>query len=110
MRLIVGGLFQGRKEYAKSTYGADISIYNNLVDDVKQLLEKGSSEEAIIDELSFKAKGYDVVIAEEVYSGLTLVEADMRRLMEVYGRVLNVIAKDAVSVERVVCGLAISLK
>lgn len=110
MRLIVGDIYQGRRLYALEKYGQDIKLYCGLMDQIKDLIETGRDEEAILDEILKKAPYYDVVIAEEAFAGLTPIDKDERRLTEIYGRVLNALALKAVSVERVVCGLAISLK
>ena len=102
MRLIIGGIYQGRERYARKRYGNDISIYRDLLTE----LEQGQS----VDDIRQRALASQVVIAEEPYCGLTAVEADERRLWEEYGRLLTNLTAEADSVERVVCGIAQRLK
>ena len=102
MRLVIGGIYQGREGYARKQYGNDISIYRGLLTE----LEQGQNVAAILQ----RALASQVVIAEEPYCGLTAVEADERRLWEEYGQLLKDLATEADSVERVVCGIAQRLK
>ena len=102
MRLIIGGVYQGRESYAREKYGKDINIYRGVMDDLRAGLDK----KAII----LKAVEADAVIAEEPYCGLAPMDMEINKLYENYGRVMEQIASEAESVERVVCGLAQSLK
>ena len=102
MRLIVGSIFQGRSDYAREKYGRDKSIYRDLFEDLK----KGIAVEDIL----LKANEVDIVVAEEPFGGLLPLDEETRELYENYGRILEQIASEAISVERVVCGLAQSLK
>lgn len=110
MRLIIGDIYQGREAYAKNTYGKDITVYKNLAEDIKNSLQEGLSEEKIIENILLRVNPYNVVIAEEGYCGLTPIKKEERTFTEIYGRTLGAISRNADSVERVVCGLAISLK
>ena len=121
MRLIIGGIYQGRERFARTKYGQNITVYRGLYEDVKQALEeiygdniKRNDEnhtESFIEILGLhNIAKYDCVIAEEPYSGLTPISKEERKLTEYYGRVLEELANQAESVERVVCGLGQSLK
>ena len=110
MRLIIGGVYQGRQRYAYDKYGADIKIYREVFENVKNLVTDGIKEPEVIKIILEKAKLSDVVIAEEQFSGLTPIDKDENHLYEVYGRCLTFLADEAESVERVVCGLGQKLK
>lgn len=110
MRLIIGDLFQGRKEYAISKYGESITIYSELADFIKEELKSNNTQEEIISNVLNIAERYDVVIAEESYGGLTPIDYEERVFTEIYGRTLVELANLAMSVERVVCGIGITLK
>ena len=110
MRLILGGIYQGREEYAKSKYGEDITIYRGLHSDVSDLISENTDVEAVIDTIFEKVGKYDVIIAEETFSGLMPIKKDEKMLCEVYGKILEKIAIEAESVERVVCSLGMDLK
>jgi len=102
MRLIVGGIYQGREKYARDKYGKDVTVYRDIFDD----LCKGYSYETVLN----KAVISDVVIAEEAFGGLFITDEKDRKLNEEYGRLLIELSSRADSVERIVCGLAMSLK
>ena len=110
MRLIIGGIYQGKEKYARTKYGDDIQILGDLVEKIKKAIELGDKEEDIIADILSKALKVDVVIALEAFGGLTPIDASTRKLVEIYGRLLEKLAGEAESVERVVCGLGQRLK
>lgn len=110
MRLIIGGVYQGRQRYAYGKYGEDIKIYRDVFERVKSLVADGQKESEIVNIILDESKKSDVVIAEEQFSGLASIKKDENHLYEVYGRCLTLLAAEAESVERVVCGLGQSLK
>lgn len=102
MRLIIGGIYQGRERYARNKYGEDITIFRDIYQQIRSNISS--------DDIYMKAINSDVVIAEESFAGLSEIDKTERENHEEYGRLLEKIANSAVSVERVVCGLAQSLK
>jgi len=110
MKLIIGGVYQGKKEYVLSHYGAEISIYENLENDILKLCDLGKTQDEIINEILKKAVNADVVIAKEPYCSLTPIKKEDRMFTEIYGRLLERLAKKADTVERIICGLVQIIK
>lgn len=126
MRLIIGGQAQGKLTYAIEKYGLDIgNICDSKTDDVilndnlkcinnyhllvKKLLDNGE------DPLVFTRRIMDlypdiIIIMNEVGNGIVPLEKNERVYREFVGRTGCLIASQADTVERIVCGIAVVIK
>lgn len=130
MRLIIGGFAQGKLEYAKDKYKVDEkNIYDSeipgkeeainlsgetlIIDNLhkwikKRIKEGGRPEEEIA---SFVKKNTDcIIICDEIGNGLVPMEPFERVYRERTGRILTELAKNAVEVERIICGIPQKIK
>ena len=109
MRLIIGNIYQGRHNFARQKYGNNISIMDDLEDFVRDNMAEETIEKVVQKALEYAGQA-DVVIASEGYGGLTQIEEEERLYAKAYGETLTALAREAESVERVVCGLGMSMK
>jgi adenosyl cobinamide kinase/adenosyl cobinamide phosphate guanylyltransferase len=117
MILIVGGYASGKRTYVQETYGygredmADGMLNSRPVLFNLQNLVAGESEEAsegadLLGELLKK----EIVICNEVGSGVIPVDQRERDMREATGRLCIALAREAKKVIRIVCGLPVVLK
>ena len=112
LRLIIGGSGQGKRAYAESSYNkADILPDFHLL--VREWInaKKTPCEEyaALLHEWKQK-DGELVILSTEIGCGIVPMEETERLWREETGRLLCQIAADAVSVERMICGLPQRIK
>ena len=110
MILIIGDLYQGKREYALNKYGHDKSYFNDLECLVKTEMSVQGNDDDIKRVVLQKVLEHDVVIANAGYAGLTPIDDKERQFTEIYGRILTELAARAERVERVVCGIGMILK
>lgn len=125
MELIIGGVGQGKLDFAKNLYPKAVLWENNEIEDasavilrdrlqeeIRSALEKGQSTEAVIDELLAFAKDYPncVFLCDEVGNGIVPTDDFERYYREECGRVLIALAAQAKHVTRVMCGLGQRIK
>lgn len=126
MRLVIGGFAQGKFSYVMEQYGMQDScvmdsmlemtpvsqdkvIVNHFHRWVRKCLEMGENPEQMIEE--FLGKNPDcVIISDEVGNGIVPMEPFEREYRERVGRILIMLAKQAESVERVICGIGQRIK
>lgn len=130
MKLIIGGAYQGKKEYTKAKYhiqeaqiwqggypvpaGEWRGIYG-LHNIIKQMMNVKScdtaQQEILVYIKQILAHRQDMVlICDEVGSGIVPVDQRERAYRECVGRVLCELAKEADTVERVHCGIGQRIK
>lgn len=134
MRLVVGGAYQGKTEYVKSRYGvadqdillpeqldicalqkkiveaeADIVCIGQYHLFIRQGMEQGVDMEALTRSLLLRCPSV-IIIMDEVGSGIIPLERQERLYREQAGAVGCLLARQAESVVRVVCGIAVSIK
>lgn len=137
MKLIIGGAFQGKLEYAKNTYGRSDGWINgadcaleairtctgifHFEAYVRRLLEEGVKPEKEW-ELSVEAFAQTValriqeenpdllVVTRELGCGIVPIDPKDRRYRETHGRICTELAKQADEVVRVICGVGMKLK
>jgi len=119
MKLIIGGLGQGKLQYALTAYGispsdvstelGDSAVINKLQDIIREKLIDGG--DPVADILSHAQAHPDVIyISDEVGSGVIPIAPFERNWREAVGRCLVLLASRAEKVERVFCGLPVVLK
>lgn len=126
MILIIGGAFQGKKEYAALTYkvreeecfdavlpsenkdSGDYYIIDHLHAWIRETLKKGENPEEKIE--SFLQKRNCILICDEIGNGIVPTDSFERGYRERTGRILIRIAEEADEVVRVFCGIGQKIK
>ena len=120
MKLYIGGCAQGKMDYvARKTGLTPVPVDMNtaltapLITGfhriIREVLSSGADPEAYAEKLV--AENPDaVVISDEVGMGIVPLDRDERIWREAVGRALCVIARHAVSVERIACGYGVKIK
>ena len=124
MELIIGGAFQGKLTYAVEKYGFraedlfDLSAgfpgeehrcFYHLEGLTRLASKAGLTAPEIVDKLR-PYMGNSVVISREIGCGIVPMEPEERLYRERHGAVLQALAREAVSVTRIFCGLPETLK
>ena len=114
MILVIGGYASGKRTYVKETYGyTDNDLADGILNDkavvynVQNLL---SDDPTGTDALISKLLNKEIVICNEMGSGIIPLSKQDRELREAAGRLCILLAKEANRVIRVVCGLPVILK
>ena len=102
--LFVGGAFQGKAALAKRLY-PDLPLVQNLHALVRDELAAGRDPMALLDGL----RGH-VVTCDEVGCGVVPIDPVERQWREETGRLCCLLAQRAQRVERIFCGIAMTLK
>ncbi len=114
MILVIGGLAAGKRTYVKEAYGyTDDEMADGLLNDkpvifnLQDLVKADpAGPQALIPTLCQK----EVVICNEVGSGIVPMAKEDRNMREATGRLCILLAKEAKKVIRIVCGLPVVLK
>lgn len=110
MILVVGGVFQGKREFAKGLAAQrKMQMVNGFHNQIQKLLEDGEDVGAYITELLEKNRDV-VIVMDEVGAGVVPVERSDREYRENVGRAGQLLAKEAKEVYRVVCGIGVRIK
>ena len=121
MRLVLGGIAQGKRDYVKTAYQiSENDIFSGeqlsgvvAVDQFHLWVKRKIKEGADVPELTeifIKQNPDCIVICDEVGCGVVPVEKEEREYREQVGRMQIVLAKASESVERVICGIAQKIK
>ena len=111
MILIVGGAFQGKKEYANHYYGKDYTVVDSYHVLIKEQLEMGMNPIERAESFLTDRKGQKLIIlCDEVGSGVVPMKASERLYREMVGRVCCYFAKESSEVIRVVAGIGTKIK
>lgn len=106
MRLIVGGAYQGKKEYAVEKYGGCVENFHLKIRD---WLDSGL--DPMTETESFLRENKDaVIVMDEIGCGIVPIEPKERIWRENVGKIGCYLAERAESVERVICGIATKIK
>ena len=124
MKLVIGGSFQGKLNYAKKTFGLEEWLDGNTCsgdelfrargivhfhDFIKRELKAGRSVDGLAEEL--EEKNPDVVIlSNELGYGVVPVDPFDRKYREAVGRTCEKLAAFSEEVHRVVCGIGQVIK
>ena len=109
MKLYIGGVCQGQEEMARAENPA-AEIFPDFHETIrKAVLAEGQDPRAFARSFC-EAHPDAVVIANEVGAGVVPMNREERAFREAVGRALCVIAQNAVSVTRCVCGIGVRIK
>ena len=124
MRMIIGGAFQGKMEYAQKEYpgirwvdGAACSeeelLQGEGVDHfhlyIRKSMEKYEEMRLFADRI-IRENPQIVIITDEIGYGLVPIDAFERRYREETGRICTRLAAFSERVDRVVCGIGLPIK
>ncbi|MBP5281682.1 MAG: bifunctional adenosylcobinamide kinase/adenosylcobinamide-phosphate guanylyltransferase [Lachnospiraceae bacterium] len=126
MELLIGGIAQGKLEYALMKYpdavvvsdetecvdGTKIYVWKDLHSNTRKWLSEGKTPEEIWSLVQGVIQGCPslVMICDEVGNGIVPMEKEERIWREETGRLLCKIAREAESVTRICCGLPVKIK
>ena len=124
MRMIIGGAFQGKMEYAQKEYpgirwveGAACSEEELLQCEgvyhfhlyIRKSMEKYEEMRLFADRI-IRENPQIVIITDEIGYGLVPIDAFERRYREETGRICTRLAAFSERVDRVVCGIGLPIK
>lgn len=125
MHLIIGGAWQGKRDYAVKTFGLsekqiysfsedctpewDYPCLNRLEEFVLYCVKNRLSAREILERNRDKWQG-SVIICREIFSGVVPVDGVIRAWREETGRTLSWLAEQAEDVTRLFCGIPQKLK
>lgn len=124
MQMIIGGAFQNKLEYAKTVYGTidwvdgafctEEALYQcegvfHFERFIKKQLEEGKELEALAEQLIQNNPGI-MIVCDEVGYGLVPMEKADRIYRETTGRICTKLAAFSEKVERIVCGIPMTIK
>ena len=124
MKLIIGGAYQGKREYAKTAYqltdgdiftcnGESIDFSHPCIDKIEEftfsLVKDGKDPVAYFEEHKNEWKDA-VLICQDIFCGVVPMDADLRQWRQETGRLCQYLTKNADSVSRIFCGLEQRLK
>ena len=131
MRLVIGGAYQGKKDYVKAKYRVEddrirpgkypvqtegMSCINGLHNIIREMMDPArpvdEQEETIwryIRGLTLDCPDL-ILICDEVGGGIVPIEKAQRDYRECVGRILCKLADEAETVERVCCGVGQTIK
>lgn len=119
IRIIIGGCFQGKEDYARTLY-PDVCWEDgsNCVLDqirscqgitqfhqfVRRWLQEGRTKEELLEQILGREQVI-TIISDEIGCGLVPIDAFEREYREVHGRIMTELAARAKRVDRVICGI-----
>ena len=108
MKLYIGGAWQGQDELARRE-NPGAPIWSDFHEAVRDAVQRGEDPRAFALHVC-QSHPQDVIVANEVGSGIVPMDAGDRAFREAVGRALCVIAQEARQVTRVVCGIGVRIK
>ena len=109
MKLYVGGVYQGQAELAQQE-NPNAEWYFDFQETIRQAVLREGQEPRDFARRFCEEHPNAVVIANEVGAGVVPMAAEDRAFREAVGRALCVIAQNAESVTRCVCGIGVRIK
>lgn len=124
MKLIIGGAYQGKREFAKAAFGVAegeiFTCHGEQIDFSAKCIDKieeftFSCAKAGIDPVECfrreKAKWQDsVLICQDLFCGVVPVDPVLRQWRQDTGRLCQYLSREAEQVSRIFCGLEQRLK
>ncbi|MBR0464056.1 MAG: bifunctional adenosylcobinamide kinase/adenosylcobinamide-phosphate guanylyltransferase [Clostridia bacterium] len=108
MKLYIGGAYQGQTELAVQE-NPDAEVLTDFHEMVREALRRGEEPRAFAVSIC-EVKPDAVVVCNEVGAGVVPIDAGERAFREAVGRALCVVAQNAESVTRCVCGIGVRIK
>lgn len=109
MKLYIGGVYQGQEERAREENPGG-EFYPDFHETIRRaVLEEKQDAREFAKEFCEKHP-HAIVIANEVGAGVVPMAREDRAFREAVGRALCVIAQQAASVTRCVCGIGVRIK
>lgn len=124
MNFIIGGAYQGKREFAKSAFsldeaqiytckGAEIDFSFPCIDCIEEFtlacVREGIDPIAYFRENQPQWQG-SVLICQDIFCGVVPMEAELRRWRNVTGQLCQYLTGQADRVSRIFCGLEQRLK
>jgi len=114
MILVVGGMASGKREYVMREYGyRSDQIADGILDDrpvVYSIQDCIKNDPANCMDLLPQLLEKEIIICNEVGSGIIPISEDDRYWREATGRLCNALAQRANRVVRVICGIPLTIK
>ena len=108
MKLYVGGAWQGQEELARSE-NPEAEIWPDFHETIREAVQQGKDPRAFAHWM-VETHSEAVIVSNEVGAGVVPIMAEDRAFREMVGRALCVIAQNAETVTRVVCGIGMRIK
>lgn len=124
MKLIIGGAYQGKREFAKAAFhleesdiftctGEKIDFSAPCIDRIEEFtlscVKAGKDPVALFQAHRAQWEGA-VLICQDIFCGVVPLEAELRQWRQVTGQLCQYLTKNAERVSRVFCGLEQRLK
>ena len=124
MKLIIGGAYQGKRDFAKAAFhltsddiftceGEKINFSAKCIDKIEEFTyfcaKTGTDPVTLFRENADKWKD-SVLICQDIFCGVVPVDDTLRQWRQETGRLCQYLTKNAESVSRIFCGLEQRLK
>lgn len=125
IKLVIGGAFQGKREYAAKRYpkitrwaDGETCSFEEItscegIDHfhlfLRRWLKCGKEKEELLEQIKGRESAL-VIICDEIGYGLVPVDAFERKYRECVGRTMTALTSMSVCVERVICGIGQTIK
>lgn len=124
MKLIIGGAYQGKRDFAVSTFnlketdiftcsGENIDFSAPCIDKIEEFTfacVKAGKEPAELFRANRERWQNSVLICQDIFCGVVPVDADQREWRQATGRLCQYLSREAEQVSRIFCGLEQRLK
>lgn len=124
MKLIIGGAYQGKRDFAKAAFhltddafftcnGEKIDFSYPCIDKIEEFtfsLVKGGKDPVAYFEEHKKEWKDSLLICQDIFCGVVPMDADLRQWRQETGRLCQYLTRNADSVSRIFCGLEQKLK
>ena len=108
MKLYIGGAWQGQEELARSE-NPEAEIWSDFHETIRKAIQQGQDPRAFA-RWMVENHSEAVIVSNEVGAGVVPIKAEERAFREAVGRALCIIAQNAQTVTRVVCGIGTRIK
>ncbi len=108
MKLIIGGAYQGKKQYALENFNGE-----EIIEDFHlKVLDMLKTNTDVMQYIQEHLEDYrdKVIICQDISCGVVPIDPLMRKWRETVGHALGFLAKKSDRVIRVFCGIGTSLK
>lgn len=109
MKLYIGGAYQGQEELARTENPAG-ELFCNFHETIRSAVLQEKQEARAFARRFCEEHPDAVIVANEVGAGVVPMEAADRAFREAVGRALCIVAQQAESVTRCVCGIGVRIK